>query len=373
MKAPKVTVLGGGSWGTAVASIAARNTDTMIWARDEATVEGINTQHFSERYLSGLPLHPKLRATADLEEAVTRADVIVLGVPSKACRAVLGEVAEYLRPWVPVVSLVKGLEAGSRLRMTQVVAEVLPGHPVGVLGGPNIAREVVQGYAAAATLAMPDQHLSEALQRLLSSRGFRVYTSTDVAGAELGGALKNVFAIATGIGDGLEAGDNTRSMVITRSLRELSRLGEAMGGQALTFSGLAGMGDLIVTCTSPFSRNRRTGMPGGESGLPGLAASAAGARVRGEFLVAVPQTPTDEERWSQAAAWSRSTHLNELETTMWRSERHPEQSSTIAALLILDRAPEAERLPPPPPFCRPGLRRGSTTTTSTWATTCDVS
>ena len=260
MKAPTVTVLGGGSWGTAVASIAARNAETVLWARDAATVEGINRDHCNPRYLPDLPLHPQLRATQDLQEAVERADVIVLGVPSKACRAVLGDVSEYLRPWVPVVSLVKGLEAGTRMRMTEVVAEVLPGHPVGVLGGPNIAREVVQGYAAAATLAMPDQHQAEALQQLISSRGFRVYTSTDVAGVELGGALKNVFAIATGIGDGLEAGDNTRSMVITRSLRELSRLGEAMGGQAQTFSGLAGMGDLIVTCTSPFSRNRRTGM-----------------------------------------------------------------------------------------------------------------
>ncbi len=260
MRQPRVTVLGGGSWGTAVASIAARNGPTMLWARDAATVDGINERHTNDRYLPGQRLHEQLSATTDLEQAVASADVLVLGVPSHSCRQVLGDVAPHLRPWVPVVSLVKGLEQGSRLRMTEVVAQMLPGHPVGVLNGPNIAREVVAGYAAAATLAMPDQHLAEALQVLLSSRTFRVYTSTDVIGAELGGALKNVFAIATGIGDGLEAGDNTRSMVITRSLRELSRLGTAMGGQAVTFSGLAGMGDLIVTCTSPHSRNRRTGL-----------------------------------------------------------------------------------------------------------------
>ena len=131
---------------------------------------------------------------------------------------------------------------------------------MGVLTGPNIAREVVQGFAAASTLAMPDQGQAEQLQRLLSATMFRVYTSTDVVGAEVAGALKNIFAIATGLGDGLEAGDNTRAMVITRSLRELSRLGVAMGGQEQTFSGLAGMGDLITTCTSPYSRNRRVGM-----------------------------------------------------------------------------------------------------------------
>lgn len=260
MRRPHVTVLGGGSWGTAVASIAARNAPTMIWARDEATALDINTRHINSRYLGDLPINPALRATTDLAEAVGQADVLVLGVPSQACRAVLGEAAEYLRPWVPVVSLVKGLEQGSRLRITQVVSEVLPGHPVGVLNGPNIAREIVQGYAAAATLAMPDQHLAESLQGILRSTMFRVYTSTDVVGVEVAGALKNIFAIATGFGDGLEAGDNTRAMVITRSLRELSRLGVAMGGQAQTFSGLAGMGDLIATCTSPHSRNRRVGI-----------------------------------------------------------------------------------------------------------------
>lgn len=260
MRQPQVTVLGGGSWGTAVANIAVRNTPTLLWARDAATVEAINERHRNERYLPDYQLHRRLRATHDLEEAIAHADVLVLAVPSQACRAVLTEVAEHLRPWVPVVSLVKGLEQGTRLRMTDVVSQVLPGHPVGVLNGPNIAREIAAGYAAAATLAMPDQHLAEALQRLLSYHTFRVYTSTDVIGVEIGGALKNVFAIATGMGDGLEAGDNTRSMVITRSLRELSRLGEAMGGRQVTFSGLAGMGDLIVTCTSPHSRNRRTGI-----------------------------------------------------------------------------------------------------------------
>lgn len=260
MREPVVTVLGGGSWGTAVASIAARNGPTVLWARSEQTVADVNDRHVNSRYLDQLALHPSLTATSDLQAAVRRADVLVLGVPSQGCRSILTELADDLRPWVPVVSLVKGLEQGTRLRITQVVGQVLPGHPVGMLSGPNIAREVAAGFAAAATLAMPDQSQAEALQRLLSATMFRVYTSTDVVGTEVGGALKNVFAIATGIGDGLEAGDNTRAMVITRSLRELTRLGVAMGGEPLTFTGLAGMGDLITTCTSPFSRNRRVGI-----------------------------------------------------------------------------------------------------------------
>lgn len=259
-KRPSVAVLGGGSWGTTVASLAARNTDTVLWARNQATVNEINDKHTNSRYLGELPLTESLRATADLAEAVGGTDVLVLGVPSQQCRSVLEEVAEHVRPWVPVVSLVKGLEQGSRKRMTEIVNEVLPGHPAGVLAGPNIAREVVQGYAAAATIAMPEQKQAEMLQDLFRTTRFRVYTTTDVTGVEYAGALKNVFAIAVGIGDGLEAGDNTRAMVITRALRELTRLGVALGGQADTFAGLSGMGDLIATCTSPHSRNRTVGV-----------------------------------------------------------------------------------------------------------------
>jgi glycerol-3-phosphate dehydrogenase (NAD(P)+) len=257
---PSVAVLGGGSWGTSVASLSALNTQTVLWARDPAAAAEINESHTNSRYLGDLSLTPALVATADLGEAVSTADVLVMAVPSQSFRSVLDEVADHVRPWIPVVSLVKGLEQGTRRRMTQIVAEVLPGHPAGVLAGPNIAKEVVRGYAAAATIAMPDLGSAEMLQDLFRTTLFRVYTGTDVIGVELAGALKNVFAIAVGFGDGLEAGDNTRAMVITRSLRELTRLGVAMGGQADTFSGLAGMGDLIATCTSPLSRNRHVGV-----------------------------------------------------------------------------------------------------------------
>jgi glycerol-3-phosphate dehydrogenase (NAD(P)+) len=256
---PTVAVIGGGSWGTTVASLAAQNTETTMWARDPATAREITEEHRNSRYLGDTPLTPALRATSDLVEAVSEADVLVMAVPSQSFRSVLIEVAEHVRPWIPVVSLVKGLEQGTRRRMTQIISEVMPGHPAGVLAGPNIAKEVVKGYAAAATIAMPDLRSAEMLQELFRTKLFRVYTGSDVIGVELAGALKNVFAIAVGFGDGLEAGHNTRAMVITRSLRELTRLGVAMGGSADTFSGLAGMGDLIATCTSPLSRNRHVG------------------------------------------------------------------------------------------------------------------
>jgi len=222
-------------------------------------VADINDHGRNSRYLGDVDLHCTLHATASLETAVEDADVVVMGVPSHAFRGVLALVVPHLRPWAPVVSLVKGLEQGTDRRMTEIVTELLPGHPAGVLAGPNIAREVLAGYAAAATIAMPDQSSAEQLADLFRTARFRIYSSTDVVGVELGGALKNVYAIAAGMGDGVGAGFNTKAMVITRSLREMSRLGEAMGGQRDTFAGLAGMGDLIVTCTSPLSRNRHVG------------------------------------------------------------------------------------------------------------------
>jgi glycerol-3-phosphate dehydrogenase (NAD(P)+) len=184
---------------------------------------------------------------------------VVMGVPSHGFRGVLTELTKELRPWVPVVSLVKGLEQGTNMRMSQIVEEVLPGHPAGILAGPNIAREVAEGYAAAAVLAMPDQHLATRLAALFRTRRFRVYTTDDVVGAEMAGALKNVFAIAVGMGYSLGIGENTRALVIARALREMTKLGVALGGHPDTFPGLAGLGDLIVTCTSQRSRNRHVG------------------------------------------------------------------------------------------------------------------
>jgi glycerol-3-phosphate dehydrogenase (NAD(P)+) len=256
---PRVAVIGAGSWGTAVAAIVARHNPTVMWARSAEVAEQINERHVNERYLPDFPLPDSLAATQDLQAATESADVIIMAVPSHGFRSALTDLAPYLRPWIPIVSLVKGLEQVTHRRMTEIVDEVLPGHPAGVLAGPNIAREVVAGYAAAAVIAMPDQHLAAQLGELFRTKLFRIYSTSDVVGVEIAGALKNVFAIAVGMGDGVGSGDNTRAMVITRSLREMSRLGERLGGDRETFAGLAGMGDLVVTCTSPHSRNRHVG------------------------------------------------------------------------------------------------------------------
>lgn len=256
----KVTVLGGGSWGTTVASIAARNAPTTLWARNADIVQEINESHTNEKYLPGGKLSDKLEATTDLAQAVSDADVIVMGIPSHNFRAVLNDVKEHIRAWVPVISLTKGLELDTRLRMTQIITEVLPGHPIGVLTGPNLAREIASGQAAACVIAMEDEIIVQELQNVFMSGLFRVYTNTDVIGCELGGVLKNIIAIAVGMGDGQGAGDNTRAGLITRGLAEVTRLGVAMGGRPETFAGLAGMGDMIATCTSPQSRNRHVGI-----------------------------------------------------------------------------------------------------------------
>ena len=255
----RVAVLGGGSWGTTVAHLAAHQVPTVLWARRPDLAEEVNSDHSNERYLPGHRLHPELRATADLAEAVAQADVLVMGVPSQNFRAVLTDAAEHVRAWVPVLSLTKGIEMGTRARMTEIIGEVLPGHPAAVLTGPNLAKEILVGDAAAAVIATPDPVVGEHLRQIFNMNLFRVYTNPDVVGCEVAGALKNVVAIAAGMADGLGTGDNTKAMVVTRGLAELSRLGVAMGGQFPTFAGLAGMGDLIATCMSPQSRNRFVG------------------------------------------------------------------------------------------------------------------
>ena len=255
----RVVVVGAGSWGTTVASLAAANTPTVLWSRRADVAEAINDSHENPRYLPGFRLHPALRASSSLATVVEQADVLVMGVPTHGFRSTLADLAPHLRPWVPIVSLAKGFEQGTNLRMTEVVHQVLPGHPAGVLTGPNLAKEILAGHPAAAVLAMTDETIAERLQVLFATNEFRVYTNTDVVGCEVAGALKNVIALAAGMADGLGAGDNTRAAVITRGLSEITRLGVAMGGRPSTFAGLAGMGDLVATCVSQQSRNRYVG------------------------------------------------------------------------------------------------------------------
>ncbi len=247
-----------------MAHLCAHNAPTMLWARDEETVQQINEANANHRYLSGFELHNDLTASTDLEEVIVRADLLVVGVPSHAFRETLRAAEPYVRPWIPIVSLTKGFELDTGMRMTELIHDELPGHPVGVLTGPNLAKEILAGAAAASVVAMHDYAVARSLQEVFATNLFRVYTNHDLIGCELGGALKNVVAIAAGMADGLGAGDNTRAAVITRGLAEMGRLGVALGGEPMTFAGLTGMGDLIATCISPQSRNRTVGQRLGE-------------------------------------------------------------------------------------------------------------
>ena len=259
MPAIRVTVLGAGSFGTTIAALTAPRHPTTLWARDEALAREVREKRTNGRYLAGFLLPDSLNATADLEEAVTSADVVVVGVPSHGFRDVLERAAPFVRPWVPVVSLTKGFEAGTLKRMTEVIAELLPGHPAAALSGPNLAKEIMAGQAAASVIATKDLAVAAELQAVLRRGVFRLYTNHDVIGCEVAGALKNVVAIAAGMAQGVGAGDNTRAAVISRGLAELTRLGVALGGEPQTFAGLAGVGDLVATCMSPQSRNRWVG------------------------------------------------------------------------------------------------------------------
>jgi glycerol-3-phosphate dehydrogenase (NAD(P)+) len=256
---PNVAVLGAGSWGTTLASMCARHGPTTIWALEDEVAREINARHTNSLYLQGFELTPALRATRRVEEATEGAKVVVLAVPSPYFRAVLGQAAPFVPKTVPVVSVAKGLEPETLLRMTEVVAQVLPDNPRAALSGPNLAREIIAGYAAGAVVACHDAEVARHLQGVFNSGLYRVYTTHDVVGVEAAGALKNVIAVAAGMADGVGVGDNTRALIITRGLAELTRLGVAMGGEPSTFAGLAGLGDLLATCISPLSRNRHVG------------------------------------------------------------------------------------------------------------------
>jgi len=256
----RVAVIGAGSWGTTVASVVAPNASTVLWARNAELVAAMSSTRRNDRYLPDAPLPDNLEFTASLKEAVSSADVVVMGVPSHGFRDVVSEAAQFVRPWVPVVSLSKGLERSSLKRMSEVVADEMPGHPVAVLTGPNLAKEIMAGQPAAAVVAIDDSTIAQELQKVFSRPALRVYTNPDVVGSEIAGVAKNVIAIASGMAAGMGFGDNTRASIITRGLAEMTRLGMAMGGEGLTFAGLAGMGDLIATCSSTQSRNNQVGL-----------------------------------------------------------------------------------------------------------------
>jgi glycerol-3-phosphate dehydrogenase (NAD(P)+) len=279
-----VVVVGAGSWGTTIASLITARRTVTLWARSEALADALSRSGENARYLPGVTLPRAVRTTSSLADAVRTAEIVLVAVPSHGFRGVLEQMAPWLPSGAAIVSLAKGIEAGTSLRMSELVAEVLPGHPVGVVSGPNLAHEVAAGQPAATVVASDDEALARRVQDLLHCTTFRVYTGADVTGCEIAGASKNVIAIAVGISDGLGFGENTRAVLITRGLAEQARLGLALGGRPFTFGGLAGIGDLVATCTSPQSRNRTVGFQLGQGRhlddvLSGMVMVAEGVRT----------------------------------------------------------------------------------------------
>ncbi len=263
MSGERIAVVGAGSWGTAFAAmLAERHGDVALWVREPEVCAGIREIGENRAFLPGVRIPPAVRPTTDLGEALRGRTVVAFAVPSQHMRGVAQRAAPHLSRDASLVSLAKGVETGTLLRMTQVLGGVLdvPAARLAVLSGPTFAREVAEGKPAGATVASADEARAVALQAALSGSRFRLYAGTDVTGIEVGGALKNVMAIAAGMADGLSFGHNARALLISRGLAEIARLGAAMGADPRTFSGLAGLGDLVLTCTGDLSRNRTLGM-----------------------------------------------------------------------------------------------------------------
>lgn len=278
----RVTVLGAGSWGTTFAKVLAdAGREVTMWARRPEVAEEIRQRHSNEAYLPGIALPGQLTATSDAERALAGADAVVLAVPSQSLRTNLRRWRDLLPRQAVLVSLAKGIELGTLLRMSEVIGELagVPAEEVVAVSGPNLAREIAQEQPAGAVLACADHDRAVAIQRATFNSYFRPYTNTDVIGCELAGACKNVIALSCGMAAGLGFGANTMATLITRGLAEMARLGAKLGADPLTFAGLAGVGDLVATCSSPLSRNRTFGERVGRGETIEEASTAQGGQV----------------------------------------------------------------------------------------------
>jgi glycerol-3-phosphate dehydrogenase (NAD(P)+) len=286
----RIAVIGAGAWGTGLAIVLARRGTHQIrlWANETEVVESIERIRINERFLPGFVLSEKITATSDLSTALDAAEMVVSVMPSQHCRVLFERMAPTLRPEMLLVSCTKGLEDGTLLRMTEVIADVLRGRSfvprVAALSGPSFAKEAARGDPTAVTAASDDSEVSRLVQGAFSDSRFRVYTNDDVIGVELGGALKNIIAIAAGVCDGLGLGHNSVAALITRGLAEVARLVVACGGRLDTMAGLAGLGDLVLTCTGDLSRNRSVGVELGKGRkLPDIIDGMRGAVAEGVF------------------------------------------------------------------------------------------
>ncbi|MGC4932870.1 NAD(P)H-dependent glycerol-3-phosphate dehydrogenase [Gordonia sp. DT30] len=278
----RAVVMGAGSWGTATAKVLVdAGTETVLWARRPELAATINAEHTNPDYLAGIALPDRLRASSELEEVLPGADIVVCAVPSQSLRDNLSAWKSYLGADASLVSLAKGIETHSLLRMSEVIAEVgeVGQNRIAVLTGPNLAREVAEGQPAATVIACSDEDRATQLQGAFNTGYFRPYTNTDVTGCEIGGAVKNVIALACGMASGVGFGQNTLATIITRGLAETIRLGVAVGARIETLAGLAGIGDLVATCSSPLSRNRSFGARLGEGATMAQAQDATNGQV----------------------------------------------------------------------------------------------
>jgi len=263
----KITVLGAGAWGSTMAQVLADGAnDVVLWGRSEEVITEINTSHTNTKYLGSQVLPDSIKATSDIDEAFAHSKYIVLTIPAQSLREKLIELKPLFKGDEVIVSTLKGIEISTQMRMSEIIEEILPNRKIAVITGPNLADELILRQPAAAVIASQSPELAKELQEIFKATYYRVYTSTDVMGCELAGAVKNVIALAVGIAIGLGFGENTQAMVITRGLNEVARLCAAHGSEPLTAAGLAGMGDLVATCGSPLSRNRTFGEAIGRSG-----------------------------------------------------------------------------------------------------------
>lgn len=286
----RIAIIGAGSWGTALAVVLSRNTrhQVHLWAFEKEVAEAIRTQRVNQSFLPGFPLPKTVTPVTRIEQALTGAEFVVVAVPSQHCRSVYDQMPGSLDPKMLFVSATKGLESGTAARMTEVADAAIEGAPggfrprIGALSGPSFAREAARGDPTAITIASTDKELAATVQQEFSDPNFRVYTNEDVVGVELGGALKNIIAIAAGVCVGLGLGHNTIAALMTRGLAEITRLAVACGGQRETLAGLAGMGDLVLTCTGGLSRNRSLGVELGKGRkLPEVLAEMHGMVAEG--------------------------------------------------------------------------------------------
>ena len=291
----RVAVIGGGSFGTVLADIVAHNGyPVRLWMRDEALAQEIRDTRVNLRYVPDLTLHADLEIVTDLEACISQADTIIFSVPSKAFRQLLDLAKDYISADQYLVTTAKGIEPERFLLMSQVLEVYFPNNPVGVISGPNLAKEVAAKQLTGTVIASDSEQLRQTVQDVLQCSFFRVYASNDRYGTELGGALKNIYAIAAGLSAAMGMGENTRSMLLTRSLAEMSRLAVHMGANPMTFLGLAGVGDLIVTCMSPLSRNYRVGYALGQGKSLEEAVSALGEVAEGVNTLALVKAKADQ-------------------------------------------------------------------------------